>query len=68
MGYLTKLRSSLVKLHRDESGDVPVGTMLIIALVVLPLLFLLIYFRDDIVDVFKGQADKAIGTDLDPGK
>ena len=55
---IAKLRQSLTVLHRQESGDVPVGTLLVVALIVLPLLFLLISFRENIVEYFteEGQA------------
>ena len=36
----------LRNLHRNESGEMPIGPILIIALVVLPLIFVLLTFRD----------------------
>jgi hypothetical protein len=36
----------LRNLHRDQRGEMPIGPILIIALVVLPLIFMLISFRD----------------------
>ena len=48
----------LREVHRREEGDVPVGTLLVVALIVLPLLFILIAFREDIIEYFteEGQA------------
>ena len=37
------------RLHHDETGEMPIGPMLIIGLIVIPLVFLLIYFKDEIV-------------------
>lgn len=36
----------LRNLHRNEKGEMPIGPILIIALVVLPLIFVLITFRE----------------------
>ena len=55
-----RLKQSLLKLHHDERGDIPVGTLLIIALIVLPLLFLLITFRESIVEYFQKEGKEVI--------
>jgi len=55
-----RLTNYIGKLHRNESGDVPVGTMLIIALIVIPLLFLLISFKDEIVGAFTEEANAVL--------
>jgi hypothetical protein len=36
----------LRQLHRNEKGEMPIGPILIIALIVLPLIFVLLSFRD----------------------
>ena len=59
-----KIQDVLTRLHEDERGDIPVGTLLLIALIVLPLLFLLIRFREKIVEFFQGE-QKAV---IDEGK
>ena len=38
------------RLHADESGEMPIGPMLIIGLIVIPLVVLLIAFKDKITD------------------
>ena len=45
-----RLRPLLVRLHRDERGAEGVEKLLIIALIVLPLLGVLIFFRDNITE------------------
>ncbi len=37
---------------RNQKGEMPVGTILVIALIVIPLVFLLIAARDKIVPMF----------------
>ena len=43
--------------HRKDDGDVPVGTLLDVALIVIPILFILISFREKIVDYFTEEAN-----------
>ena len=38
------------KFDQARGGEMPIGPILILALVVLPLLFILIMFRDDVTD------------------
>lgn len=52
-----KIKSALLKIHQDQRGDVPVGTLLMVALIVIPILFLLIAFREDIVAYFETESD-----------
>ena len=52
-----KIKSALRKIHQDQRGDVPVGTLLMVALIVIPILFLLIAFREDIVEYFTTESD-----------
>lgn len=47
---LKHLRRELVRLHRCEQGAEGLEKLLIIAAIVLPLLGLLLWFRDDIQD------------------
>jgi hypothetical protein len=51
-------KTMLRSIHCRDEGDVPVGTLLVVALIVLPLLFILISFRENIVEYFteEGQA------------
>ncbi|MEX2673002.1 MAG: hypothetical protein WD294_12930 [Phycisphaeraceae bacterium] len=57
-GMLTLLR----RLHRDERGAEGLEKLLIVAAVVLPLLGLLIYFRDYITDWVGGEAVRIRGS------
>jgi hypothetical protein len=40
-------------LHRCERGDIPIGQIVMIALVVVPLLLVLFYFRDQATNLIK---------------
>jgi Flp pilus assembly pilin Flp len=51
--------SQLKKLHRDERGAEGLEKLLIVAAIVLPLLGLLIWFRDELKDWVKGLWDTA---------
>lgn len=42
------LKSLLVRLHHDQQGAVALETLLIIGVFVLPLLGLLLYYKDDL--------------------
>ena len=55
------LASSLRQMMRDDRGDVPIGTILVIALIVIPLLLLLLFYRDQVVTFFKEQWDRVMG-------
>lgn len=61
---MKNLKNFLTRLHRDETGAEGLEKLLIIAAVVLPLLALLIFFRNDIqtwvsdtAEEVKGDAD-----------
>ncbi len=56
-------RRLLGALHRDERGEIPVGPILIIGLIVIPLVIVLISFRDELTDWLKEQWDRVIGAD-----
>lgn len=45
-------RSNASSLQKRQKGEMPVGTILVIALIVIPLVFLLIAARDKIVPMF----------------
>lgn len=49
---MDRSRELLRRLHQDEAGDIPVGPMLIIGLIVIPLVIFLIVFGKDIQDWF----------------
>lgn len=45
---------------KKQKGEIPVAQLLMIALIVLPILFLLFQFRDKVVDMFKGDVDEVL--------
>lgn len=53
----------LKRLHRDERGAEGLEKLLIISAIVLPLLGVLIWFRNDIKDWLKEKWDEARGKD-----
>ena len=55
-------RTHLARLHRDERGAMSVETILILALIALPLIIVLYLFRDTVAGWFKTQKD-ALNTD-----
>lgn len=52
----------LRNLHRNESGEMPIGPILIIALVVLPLIFVLISFREQANDELVDQSKEVFSS------
>ena len=60
-GNTRKLTQLFRHLHRDESGDIPVGPILVIGLIVIPLVIALVAFGDAIVDWLKQQWDSIKG-------
>lgn len=61
---IQRMRAALRDFHDSERADIPVGTVLLIALIVLPLMFLLIAYRKRIVEYFQEQ----FGEMLDSGE
>ena len=63
---IRSLKTFLKKLHRNERGDIPVGPILIIGLIAIPLVSALVIFRDDLLGYlserwgdFKGEETDA---------
>lgn len=54
------------KLHKDQRGEMPIGPILILALIVIPLVIFLISARDDAAESTKAEWDKMTkeGTDI----
>ncbi|MEM8781724.1 MAG: hypothetical protein AAGE65_02615 [Planctomycetota bacterium] len=57
------VREAAVRLHRDDRGAEALEKLLIVAVVVLPLLGLLIVFRERINDWVNGNWDNVLQTD-----
>ena len=55
--HMRKLAKFITKLHRDDRGAEGLEKLLIIAAIVLPLLALLIYFREWISEWVVGESD-----------
>lgn len=59
---LTQIKNLLTRLHNNESGDIPVGPILVIGLVVIPLVIAIMVFGEELTKFFKdqwGEVDKA---------
>ncbi len=64
---LSRFRNFLNRLDRDESGDIPVGTLLLIGLVVIPLVIGLIAFGSDISTWLEGLwTEDVLTAKIDP--
>ena len=60
---LATLKDSFIRMLRDEQGDEGVNKVLIIAMIVIPLVLVLIFFGEEIVDFFQSQWEDLEGTD-----
>ncbi|NNL84709.1 MAG: hypothetical protein HKP27_03605 [Myxococcales bacterium] len=47
-GFISSFTGALRALHKDESGDVPVGPILLVGLIVIPLVIFLLAFGEEI--------------------
>ena len=57
---MKKLMEWVANFDLDERGEMPIGPLLIIALIVLPLVFLLITFRDKIREYLVTQGNEVV--------
>ena len=53
----TQVKNLLTRLHNNENGDIPVGPILVIGLVVIPLVIAIMVFGEQLVELFKGKWD-----------
>ena len=53
--YAANAKRNLKDLHKDEQGAESIEKLLIIGLIVLPLLILLVWFRDEISNFMKDK-------------
>lgn len=49
----TQVKALLSRLHVNENGDIPVGPILVIGLVVIPLVIAIMVFGEELVKLFK---------------
>lgn len=52
-----KLRQLIRALHENESGEIPVGPILVIGFIVIPLVIVMIMFADELGQWFRQQWD-----------
>jgi Na+-driven multidrug efflux pump len=62
MSKLERLRNVARALHASKAAEIPVGTLLMIAFVVIPIVIIIILFKDELLDIFEKQAKAAIDT------
>jgi len=53
MNVIAKVHQSLENFHESERADIPVGTVLVVAFIVVPLVILLVVFRKQLVTTMK---------------
>lgn len=58
---IARIKSAVKTFHRDEVGEMPIGPILLIALIVIPLVFFLITFRDNILEFFTNAIETLFG-------
>lgn len=58
---LDKMKIELRRFLNDESGEIPIGPLLIIALIIVPLVLLLVFFRDELVSFFNKAIENLFG-------
>lgn len=51
----SKVKSTSKHLHRNKKGDIPVGTILLIGAVVIPLIILLVTYKDTVMTWLEGE-------------
>lgn len=59
--FVKKTRQIVAQLHADERGAEGLEKLLIIAAIVLPLLGLLLFFREDLEDFVGSRWDEVVG-------
>lgn len=64
---LKTIKELALKIHADENGDIPVGQIMVIGLIGIPLVVALVAFKDDILDWLSGQVDEFKGGETEGG-
>ena len=62
---LKELGRMLPRFHNEESGDIPVGPLLMIGLIVIPLVIGLIAFGEELMSWLGGRWEKVTESDPD---
>ena len=55
---IARFKRGLAALHEDDSGAMSVEKILILALIALPIIIVLLLFKDKLKEWFKGQSDQ----------
>ncbi|NCC26611.1 MAG: hypothetical protein EOM22_00285 [Gammaproteobacteria bacterium] len=63
---ISRVVIALKRLHQDERGDIPVGQLAVIGLIVIPLVIALIIFRDELLGWLRERWDEVKGADTAP--
>jgi len=64
---LQKIKQQVLKIHNDENGDIPVGQIMVIGLIAIPIVIALVTFRNEILEWLRTQLDAFKGEDTNPG-
>lgn len=56
----SKIKSTSKHLHRNQKGDIPVGTILMIGAIVIPLVVVLVSYGDALSQWFSGESAQVI--------
>lgn len=54
---MQKIKNTFLALHNDENGDIPVGTIMVIGLIAIPIVIALVTFRTEVLEWFRTQFD-----------
>ena len=65
MKMLSTLKSYILRLHRCERGDIPVGPILITGLIVIPIVIGLVLFREDLMSFLNDRMGDFMGEDTE---
>lgn len=60
---LTNIKNRAIQIHNDENGDIPVGQIMVIGLIAIPLVIALVGFKDEILGWLRDQYDSFTGSD-----
>jgi len=64
---LAMLKNYIRRLHECERGDIPVGPILIIGIIVIPIVIGLVIFRDDLMSFLNDRMADFMGEDTQQG-
>lgn len=62
---LQTIKDRVLELHNDENGDIPVGSIMVIGLIAIPLVIALVAFRDEILGYLRDRFTDFEGANTD---